>query len=327
MGCCDKGRVYREASKLELDLVQARAQKEISGLDKLVKAAGCPAGQHKHAPYDYCHPTDRAHRGYTDEEPAGGLEAAHGVLDAAIVEARSAGAAGVADLLGSAKKLLDPKRRNPAGAAIALSKLADTLLDTANRYKKSPNMHIRAKSMPLKSVEKVIRSAAKKVAEEKPKMGGRQTPGEEGEAAGRREAGEGPAKADADIKGMDDKSLLKYHDDLMRAWKQAATGDPKSPGHAVMSENEQNWYYERARDITREIKERGLKGGGEAQTGHPERGKKVLNELKGKMKEVDKRAKNAPPGSRARARAQASLQSLKEIEKKVRAQMERQRRN
>lgn len=242
MGCCDKRTTLRKAlakaDAIEIGLAQALIKSELE------KAAGCPAGQHKHAPYDYCHPSDRKHRGYTDEEPSGGMDAAHGVLDEAVAEAQAIRAYGAVKLLRNAKALLDPKRRNPAGAAIALSEMADKLLDTAGRYSKSPNMRVRAYGMALKKIEKVIRSAAKKAAEEKPRMGGRSTPGEEGERAARGEAATTePTKGHEDVQRMSDEELREHQGRLKRyIEEQERQGKEVSPA-----------FFERGRAVNREV--------------------------------------------------------------------------
>jgi len=139
------------------------AAREVMGdVEKLIKA-GCPAGQHRHDPYDYCHPSDRKHHGYTDEKPSGPMDAAHGVLDAAIAEAQGIGAPKLAEILQEVKGKLDIEGR-PEQAAQQLSAVADSYTEAAAQRLKSPNIGIRVQALGLKKVADTLRRAAKKLA-------------------------------------------------------------------------------------------------------------------------------------------------------------------
>ena len=148
----------------------AKIEEEAAGLEKLLKAGGCPQGQHKHAPYDYCHPSDRKHHGYTDEKPSGPMDEVYGVLDAAIVEAKGMGAEGMAVALEVVKGKLDPEAR-PDQVVQQLMAVANSYTEAAKQGATSPNMRMRAQAMGYKKVADTLRRAAKKLAapaEEKP---------------------------------------------------------------------------------------------------------------------------------------------------------------
>jgi len=346
MGCCDK--TFREASGLETELANAFTRDEISILTRLMKA--CPAGQHKHQPYDYCHPIDHKHRGYTDEEPEGEIEAAHSVLDIALGDARGMGAQPIVEALEGIKTELTGMELPEAKAFLKEEALRFERAE--QRMKGSPRARVRVLAAAHRFVKQKLKQAAMRL---EPKT---TTPGEAGESAGRREAAGQPTGDEGETR-----KPSQTEAERLRTWDDATLReeykDLKNYVEAREREGEQvdRIFYERGKNIAAEIKRRRQekRQGGESRldepppprgqgaptardetpdpygtdtqapgTQHPERGKKVLDQLKGRIKEVGKRAKNSPPGSRARARAKASLQSLKEVEKQVREQIERQ---
>ncbi len=137
-------------------------QKTQKALGEIQKAVGdCPAGWHKHAPYDYCHPTKRAHRGQTRMKPAGGLDDAHGVIDQAIVQAHAIGSKVAVEAFGQIKDALS-EFDNPAKAFKVLSIWQNFYTNTAKSVS-DPRQR-----MAMSMVAVVLRNAAAKV---KPKPG------------------------------------------------------------------------------------------------------------------------------------------------------------
>lgn len=252
MGCCDKGKTHRrepkkregvwkdldealgEAGGLEVDLANALTQGEVSALDKLVKAGGCPAGQHKHAPYDYCHPTERAHRGYTDEEPSGELDAAHGVIDTALGDARGMGAQPVVDALERIKNVLTGMELPEA--KMFLKEQAIRFERAEQRLKGSPRARVRVLAAAHRFVKQKLKQAAMRLQPS--------TPAEEGERAG---------KADADIRGMSDDDLA----DELKRLKQYM----HDKGHGMKPATYEA-FTDRGTALQREARVRGLEGYG-----------------------------------------------------------------
>lgn len=200
MGCCEKGKTHRRQPKRregmwkDLDLALAEADgaevevAQVLSKAELQKAAGCPEGQHKHAPYDYCHPADRKHRGYTDEKPSGGYEAAQGVLQTAAAEAAGMGATEIAGVLQRTVMALAEVR--PPERKAFLKELALKYEKAEQRTKASRKPRIRATAAKYRFVKQKLKQAAMRMEPE--------TPGEAGERAG---------KVDQDIKGMSDSEL------------------------------------------------------------------------------------------------------------------------
>ena len=152
-----------EASGLEVELANALTQEEISGLDKLVKAGGCPEGMHKHHPYTYCHPVEQEHQGYTDEMPAGGREAAHAVVDEAIADARGMGAERVAEKLISIKRRMDAE---PARMHQQLLAAAEKYKQIAKKLRGSDSLSLRQRAAAVDFVAQKLRRAAGKLKDE-----------------------------------------------------------------------------------------------------------------------------------------------------------------
>lgn len=179
MGCCDKGKTHRRypkkresvwktelnealiaASDLETLLAQSITAEEINVLDKLVKAGGCPEGQHKHHPYTFCHPVEQEHVGYTDEVPAGGREAAHAVVDEAIADARGLGAEAVAGKLLAIKRLMDAE---PVRMYQQLLAAAEKYKEIAKRFRGSDSLSLRQKAAAVDFIAQKMRQAANKL--------------------------------------------------------------------------------------------------------------------------------------------------------------------
>ena len=161
----------------------AKAREEIGEIQKAV--GGCPAGFHKHEPYDYCHPTKRAHRGETRMKPAGGIDDAHGVIDQAMVQAHAIGSKSAMEAFGQVKEALGKLGGDPERAFKALSMWRDVF-----------TQHVRSVSDPrqrmaMSMVADVLGRAAAKV---KPKP---------------------EEAAHADVQRMDDKQLAKHYDALV----------------------------------------------------------------------------------------------------------------
>jgi len=139
----------------------AKIEEEAAGLEKLLKAGGCPPGFHQHPPYQNCHPADREHEGYSDEQAAGGLEAAHAVIDEAIVESKAAGADMMANQLLMLKRAVDP--HNPKRAYAQLLAAADRFEALAKQCGASPNLKLRGQGMVARALARKVRQAAGKL--------------------------------------------------------------------------------------------------------------------------------------------------------------------
>ena len=172
-------------------------QQAHKAIDEIKKAVGgCPAGWHKHEPYDYCHPMKRAHRGETMMKPAGALEDAHGVLDEAVVQARALGVGGLERVLANFKEGLKDTR-DPADAYKRLAGAAARIEQHAKDRIMAGKDDSPQERMQTKVVVDILRRAASKV---KPKP----------------EAGD---QAHADVPRMDDKKLSRHYDALVNYLK------------------------------------------------------------------------------------------------------------
>lgn len=167
-----------------------QTQKALGEIKKAV--GGCPAGWHRHEPYDYCHPMKRAHRGETMMKPAGALEDAHGVLDEAVVQARALGVGGLERVLANFKEGLKDTR-DPADAYKRLAGAAARIEQHAKDRIMAGKDDSPQERMQTKVVVDILRRAASKV---KPKP----------------EAGD---QAHADVQRMDDKKLSRHYDALV----------------------------------------------------------------------------------------------------------------
>jgi len=266
MGCCSKGKTHRrhpkkregmwkdldlalaEADSVEIGLTQAltklelrrglrrkpRGTPRVPGTGRFSKAAGCPEGQHKHAPYDYCHPSDRKHRGYTDEKPSGELDAAHGVLDTALADARGMGAQPIVNFLQNVKAEMAGMK--PPEAKAFLKEQALKFEKAEQRLKGSRKPRIRALAAAHKFVKQKLRQAAMRLQPS--------TPAEERERAG---------KADADIRGMSDEEL---EGGLARLKRFLSTKGGE------LSVEAYEMFNDRSAAMQREARVRGLKGYG-----------------------------------------------------------------